>query len=1740
MNESREYCSAGDHHEMEWASVSAVAHRELAKRAQARGAHSSIAKPSDGHGMWGDFSHYPLFSALAAGARLPDDPIWPQFAALILWPSLGPAVLRLTPVEPVSQAAALTLATWLRQAVERPQLLSDMRTLIGEDPTPSELAGINPNFKQARQRVIWQAIRTHLEHYLVSQPTTALAHDKGDSDDRQTAGADYGSVLKEIDPSFLEDSQNEGLAPEDAGAVSYKSVEGNIEDPLTNIITRHKSRVIGSARDFNHLPLHWDHLTSHERAVLRHELAVRYTIDDQRVGTIGLSLSALTALRPGAVARLPVYATVERALEALAQNGSSLAWLAEQLLFLQTVPARECSYQRPADARLQAPHCNYNALLLPSLLCSELVDRGARTVSHLFACLPDLALQTRRVAADIRERGAPRLQLGRIQKSVADVIYEHSGDECLAAVTLPGAAVPVGAGIYYSSQPAERVLEAHRRAAFEVVPWPIAASSDAIRKLLSGNHIGSQLIILPSDAAQAVRSLGERAKSASRLGRRTLEAVVDALNLQTAYTIAVLLLTTVHRPTVDPFPLPTDIDVATGNALICDKRGKQPSWQRIVPVSAVVAQQVAAHRVSVASVARYFDVMEPLVAAQLKSLADSDAGFPSTAAYPLLEIRDGRVTLQPFAPSDIKRLWPEWVWPLNGNRHLLMQFLCGRGVRRETLNYMFGHAELGQVPFGSDSSITPLQFSANVLPHLEAAALAFGINVLPSLRAYEVRVAVTQPAFAAAPSFGDHSASRNERHLTRAQRDTCMRIRSQPNIWNEPDAVIRLDLLNAEVDSAFAGKRAVTRAASGWLRRWNGKHHCQAPLRFSRGDSRRFLLESSDLGRHELQDRDVGRTARDVVIKSALRLLDASLPNEGDPAEWLAQIYLLAVMLGGAHQRGFDRILVEHFGEQSYWDGRHAWLEWNERGRLHRWVYDPLSALVFARFRATFPKSLPSISIEDLHSRARKSLSGMPGIATSGRRTWSILRDRFAEVARSVHREFVPGLIMAHLTGSRVSAPVPRTTLARAGGSRLSTQAQCSEAVTCSGNRGHELPHSNTTDKVLCLIKSAVAESLGSSAKGGEARGIRSARLNKLRVELKSLEAVLVEVPVVYQMVLLRLRKLVESGGRLKAVLATSTISQYMAPVFRFAASPVGRHMLTAEQHEIEGCYFRLVRAGSKSKAGQRLANLEDFHQLAVTHWGAVEIDWDEVVGDLPIYASRIDADMVHEHEIDLADELIEAAVDFPSDIRLMARLTLYLMVDGAARFGEAFRLRVGDVPAPTAYLLIRNSTYGEVKTPSSIRVIPLEGVLRDKGRDLLNAARARALEIGAGDPGTPLMCDARDGRWMALRSEIHALLSDALRTASGSANIRPHHLRHTAISQISASAESALGDSASSGSLRKSLVGESGPTRRSAHALSQLAGHAGTDVTRRVYVHQMEFRASQIFSQHLAPLAVSQIALLTGVGEATTRKRKSRGMSTLAQLHSATAEAFTRVMDIEAWRGIELTLSTSPSALQVLPSSERLPLGSIHRMLDAQQTRGISPAGISACWSVPQHFANRLAEASAQTTIDHHYQPFHNCGPPPPWAGYEFRSRQERKRTPPFLFSSLSILRMDELPASQENTCDASIALRSFDTFSCAWTVRTAPELLSVLRWLTTSGIRDEEIEIEAPTSEACVVPAPLRALTVALGSFHFIPTPMRQLRKRGGESVTIRAKPGGNTGAATSLNHATYLWLVRAGAVS
>lgn len=747
--------------EPQWQSVAMGAKDQQQRLQKDEHRHVARTRPSELNALHGEIDSYPVHAALIEISTMGGNANWVKFLALFAWPHIAPKVLGHEVVAPALHHIK-RLGQFLRDCTSGKMTTEELE---GTWLAWSSLANAPP-LPRGADNAVWKAIEAHV----IAYRTTRVRR-------RIDGGAPPQIEIErrwpfeiEIDAGRMADPDNEALAPEDADALKRVAVDSGSEHDDTDPLQRVYRNIYEGERAYQHLPLAWRNLSPNEIGLLKigfHGLETE--------AQLAVALPICLALAPEGLPHIAVHATLEQAIHAAADAQWHLAVLGNRtVVAVHGVQIAEHSYRRKEGLPGLLPSSPVSVVGLPGFVSDLLIKELAGRTGYLLRFFPEITSRAREAAEDLRKATGARLTFGRLQEVLATKLLETTQDECLAARTLPSSRVLIGSGIYYSAYPAVRLYREHARA-LDALGWYVPPPPAELSRVLAHAQVGSELVIAPKALRAALTALFERTQQQVRLGRLSPERLVEAFNAIVMYTLAVLCLTTGHRATNEPFPRPSDFDVDV--VLLCDKRQFDVNEQREFPLAAEARHQFDHFLCSIAAVAGYLDKDAPGIAAQLRSLLTADEGFPSCALFSILSYSDGEYALRPFARKDWKRLWPEWLWPQNGTRHFVMQYLNQSRMSRELISYGFGHAEPGQTAFNRQSGICVQHFLNAIGPAIERLCKWIDVKPCDPIKGYRTTDRQTPAMHVATPLFGDSSPERNrKRPLSKGEKDLLRRL----------------------------------------------------------------------------------------------------------------------------------------------------------------------------------------------------------------------------------------------------------------------------------------------------------------------------------------------------------------------------------------------------------------------------------------------------------------------------------------------------------------------------------------------------------------------------------------------------------------------------------------------------------------------------------------------------------------------------------------------------------------------------------------------------------------------------------------------------------------------------------------------------------------------------------------------------------------------------------------------------
>lgn len=1693
----------------EWQDLGHFLDVQAATRIELLGAYSSRVAPTRWNPLYGDYKKFPLYSAIVAGEQVPESREWALLAGLSCWPLID-AVLRgrEPPEMPKGVSGVYPLLRQYASNTSSRIWLDDLLA-AGNDPgSVLEAIARLPAAEQKTERV--QGISALAQQCIAGMASRQPPQTSDDDDDEAIpSGIETESSNSVVDPA------TEGLAPEDQGqSQTVLSVETE-DDP-----SRIRARTIAAARDFNHCSLHWDSLTPEE--VEYFSTTYPSLIQEQATqdGATGLALMTATGLPLDRISRLRLAESLDDVDAMKRTGGVAIVSLGGRLVVMQAA-ANPDNAAKQDQTPGYLPVSSRFFLALPNSCAEALAASGWQAGETITRRFPTLASDARAVLTILRAATGHRLTSGRLRTAIAKEIHAQTQDECVASMIHPAARIPVGAGRYYLSITCQEAADHQVAAMARLFPGDIERLQ--LPNSFANRYIGSELVVPPEHVVPTVTALWHRLSRTVGVGRRTIAKVADALNAHSNWMAALAKLVAFVRPIVDPLPRPTDVVPEQGFALVCDKRETPRNEQRLIPLPAIMIEQSRLLRDTHEAAALFFDAHAPDLAAGLRSLHVDGPGCASIPALPILVQQSGRWSFREFRPEDL--VWPEFGWASNLGRHIGSRVAKQHGLSREIVSLLLGHAEIGQTPFGWDSVLTPRDVQQLTQPYFDGLASAYGFQVLPALSRHGLGADKLAPNLLRAPVFGDSRPARNEkRRLTEGEKAHVRKAARAATVLTATSESDALQAMKRQLGESLRGNlverkwlHSIAERYLHFLWRTKDDPSPKGALRIP------LEADTGPVDRAELFLAERGRQTRDELLRVIQQFL-AESPHTRQHTEWLALIALCAAAFGGCLQPNGMEGLAKACGSGLRHHEGMLLLDWTTERGAFRFIPDAVTASLLLKWIQERPALPDDLDLTAFRKAVGKILSRIDALGDAPY-AWPASTTRATRLRLAIGallRQSVPGVLMAHLLGVRRSSPVPVTCLQRELGIRLDLPAEepASEGSFRLALAG--APKASASG-VIKLLRKRIGEIRSSGTTGGKAKGKRGERIAHLEEDVKAIESSLAtltgqhEVPAITHMVIARLRHLVKKGGRLKKVLATSTIAEYMAPVLTLAESAIGHSILSADPSELAAAYRAIILSGASSTANARYRALEDFHQLAVEQFGLEDLDWTDIAEDVPGVVVRVDANLAHPHEVDLAISLIDGCLDVPPDLRLRAQLVIALMADVGLRFGEIYRLRHADISPARRFAFVRNTRDGEVKTGNGVRTLPIGALCKPRTLQLL--AEVIALTDLKGDMRNEavLFGSVANARDLIPRAIVARLANQALRVATGDPSMRLHHLRHGAATSLFDRIV-LPDDRLQEAKLLEEIVGTTAPTRRALWSLAMLMGHGSGRTTTVSYVHHQERRVAIAMDRALPPLSDVLVGLLIGQTPSAVRSYRSRGKNDASILSNHLRKSLARMPELAVTYGMQQ--ASSPPILHAAWLSADVidPLRQIdhalrlhfHGRLDADAAglaSGLTASEIACLADTARRLASEM-----QLPVDARGNPA--CFTTP-------RSR--------FAVASNAVPGVAEIAHSDEARRLAAEVIRAYDHGRFAWCCRDLYALRSILAWLRLAGLNGKDIQIQAPVVRRSEVKDFLAQAAPDAPQLRL--TEGRRGRTRGVDRIEISVVSTRGTG----LNHASFLQLLR-----
>lgn len=991
--------------------------------------------------------------------------------------------------------------------------------------------------------------------------------------------------------------------------------------------------------------------------------------------------------------------------------------------------------------------------------------------------------------------------------------------------------------------------------------------------------VGNRLAVNPDELRRVCAEVVCAAHSALSEPKKNL---AGKHNQYLPHVLLGLFLSSAGRPVRDPFHSMDLFDLELQTAILIDKVMDRSKEARLVILPVAAVTQVRHWLDHLKALAAHLSEQNPTLAAQIYATCTPGYPRPLPLFFLLKEDLSGITRIGREEYEGMLR--PHWNLPGNFNRSCLATWLRGDGCPIELVDGQLGHVAAGNTPFGIASPLSPEDARAGLQPRLDRYLSEIGWHPLPGLRkprfhrlertakqAKKVRVDI---------KFGPDARAqdRQVRWAGDAKFVLSLIRRRFPEAFDDahPEGdlarfprEISDEVVGALIDAIYTEgadtgrsmvRRQLLRRYLTKLRRSNIKVSLPGRLATIDPEPAVFNADSFNQARQaeELRNRFLGYLS-DRGRGGATPSLELRV------AEIMVAAPLFSALLW---KRAIQAIPDAVLGATYFWDGRIfvdiPVMQAATGSTLRRWFPESLNAILLLGLRRLASNLQdPAIDIGTLERELSELLSTI-GV-TPGRRSRkptlssiASLLDPVMAMARAYWRLRLPGILRAYAEGEALCASLPLHGWLRLTSGRKLDAAQV--AIPDQGKTSDDDSAPATIDmgspsydreQGIAFWKELKKFLSVSDGKRKETSPIKRLRLaasirrlaNKHQGKLPTVAIAVSNWGI----------NLCRHGTRYKSDLAYSTVCKYLReigqPLIDMASDT---DFLNLGEIGFTSLYCDMVESTQKDTATFTAGRLNEFHEFLIDQYGVAEAYWDEVYPEEG-NPERVDAGLLTEMEYLQTFRLL--LEDPFSDKRAQQAAALLLMVayHFGLRRGEIFRLLRRDIQTwgNQIVLIVNNNIYGETKSHSSVRQVPLVSPLTNEERKVLDSWLASIDTYQSGESIVSLFGSRSDQRQRIDLTRLAARVTEVLRFVTGDPTLRLHHLRHAFANRLFLSGMldaqddgnasrlfAHLSPSSAPGELRHALTERQERSRRMTYATAVALGHRGPGPSMGNYIH--------------------------------------------------------------------------------------------------------------------------------------------------------------------------------------------------------------------------------------------------------------------------------------------------------------
>lgn len=997
----------------------------------------------------------------------------------------------------------------------------------------------------------------------------------------------------------------------------------------------------------------------------------------------------------------------------------------------------------------------------------------------------------------------PRVLVGKLSRWLPTALYAKSHDHVAVHLLTAVESDPPCPAAYYRAPRAVDLQALHRRLVASV--W----NGDLVVPATPCTRVGSWWY--PADGEfrrlyELVRQtmLARAADESLPLWRRhRAHQVMSALNI---------ILATGMRRVSDPAESLDMFDLDRAMGVLDDKSGGPIRSHRVVPLSAVVVEQLELQRTYLQRLVATLGPLNAETATAIEALL----AHPEKRIAPLFFLVDDRYRIRSLEPADIEaELGELWPFPLNFARHWLSTALRERGVDDTTICSFLGHNLIGTQNLSPVALQTAEAHFSPLRPKLQAVLRVAGLRaVAPFAMAGPEALATTSARLTHVQPLFEFGTARRARE--RAQQEEALQQELQTFLSRQvPDGdLIRLN--RQAVTELFTELSKLTPLATSY------KAYClRRALRdqlaaVARRHQKDWPLPSVEVGIADFQitiDADAFIAARRVqILRQALRaVLDrppAGTTSGGVEGDAATPVGLLALAFAA-------ECLVLDFPVLRTWLAQPSLSIVGiesaiaSPGAPELWLRMPLGR-VGTRMHPIAPwlaRAAAARARVDCGSHDLKSVDReIARFARDHGLDWLAGGLKVAlRTIRAAASLSVCGMSLGFADGTHGGVSLPQSTLDRLVLGTVSATTldaiREDEAARSTALDIHviaddqALTHSNVSKDLLGVqaFMDTIAECFDQAAKFTMAKAAEmahgSTRVEYLGVLVKEKFDALQEktaVPIICGHLATWLAALCVKGARLKGksdgTYSFKSLKTYWSNLARRLIEQVDvADLSTMDAIEIEEIYRDILEFADTENLDHIYAAMRVFHAHLMRAHGVPGLEWGPLAAMANQGPGRIDANLVLEREYLEALRLLRIDPTADARQRLMQSAVLVLCFRCGLRIGEAMGLRRKDITCVGGVWVVRiaRNLYRNIKSDTSMRIVPVLERLDPLEQQTLGAWVDHADEYLDGRTTTALFNRAKGDRAMMPRSRVAAQIRFVLQRVTGDPAIRIHHCRH-------------------------------------------------------------------------------------------------------------------------------------------------------------------------------------------------------------------------------------------------------------------------------------------------------------------------------------------------------------------------